>query len=567
MLSRRAVWPPALPDAVIVFATAFVVRLIFGRLVSNLEFLGAAGLDSRFYHDWATALAAGSTTDGAFFMGPLYPHALSIVYRLLGTSVAAAMIFQMLLGSGTTCLAYLVGRNLFGRSTGIVTAVLVGGYGYLLFLERHVLAEPLLLFLLNLLTWLILRADPHSRRRWYPLAGLVVGLLSLGRGSYLAAAVLASIVWLIRSRRQDLRRAVTAVALVALGTALVVLPVTWRNTVRSGEFVLVSANGGINYYIGNHDGADGTFVGVPGVEFFQPGTPVDGGSIALAERRAGHPLGSSGASRYWLRAGLAWNREHPAATIGLWGRKLVMALGSYEIPQIENYDWARQGSSLLRIDGVRFGWLVALGLVGMALAWSKVPRSRTVVLLAGAILVSLLPFFITARYRIALAPLLAVFAAHTLLSIWKSLRAGTLRGWLLPTGAVGVVLVLVNLYQPAGIQAGSEQLREYSLGVLAVKEQRLDAALHHFERSRQEYPDHVPTLANLGTLYAFQGRFTEAVPVFEEVLSLEPRNDRVLENYAVCLEQTGRRLEAAQARERLRVIRRTEGKRLDRETR
>ena len=44
-----------------------------------------------------------------------------------------------------------------------------------------------------------------------------------------------------------------------LGGALVILPVTLRNRVVAGEWVLVTDSGGLNLYIGNGRGAIGTF--------------------------------------------------------------------------------------------------------------------------------------------------------------------------------------------------------------------------------------------------------------------------------------------------------------------
>ena len=55
-----------------------------------------------------------------------------------------------------------------------------------------------------------------------------------------------------------------ALAWVVLGAALCIAPVTARNWFVTGEPVLITAHGGINFYIGNNPRASGTFTPAAG---------------------------------------------------------------------------------------------------------------------------------------------------------------------------------------------------------------------------------------------------------------------------------------------------------------
>ncbi|MBE0567663.1 MAG: glycosyltransferase family 39 protein [Krumholzibacteria bacterium] len=537
--------------AAFVFAVSLLNRLVFARVVGGYSLLGAAGLDSAYYHGLAAAWAQGTAHPGVFFMGPLYPAFLSLVYRVVGAAPGVAVALNVVVGCTTAVVVFLIGRRLFDRRTGLLAAALVNLYGYALFLENHVLMAPLLALLLALLVLVLLRAVGGGRAWLFAAAGLLAGLLAAGRGTYLLALVLAVAVVLLRRPGARTRGGLARLALLAGGVLVAVLPVTIHNWRAGGGFVPLTTNGGINYAIGNRDNANGTFIQIEGVEFFQPGSPEDGGSVRRAGQLAGRDLTPAQASRFWLRQGLDWNIANPGRTLALWGRKLLLVVIDYEIPQIENYAWARAASAGLKAWWVGFGLLAALGVGGMLSAWRTVPASRPAALAVAAVVASLLPFFITARYRVPVAPLLAVFAAHFVFRLADLVRDRGAPRRLAPVAATVVLLAVAYLYVPAAVEAGADRLGDYTAGVVAIRENRLADAVRAFEASVRKHPDHVPSHANLGTLYAQLGEYERGRREFETVLALEPDNRRILAGYLTCLEQLGLADEARAVREKL----------------
>jgi tetratricopeptide (TPR) repeat protein len=324
------------------------------------------------------------------------------------------------------------------------------------------------------------------------------------------------------------------------------LPVVAHN-LRAGELVLVSSNGGINYFIGNHAGASGAYEPIEGVQFFQSGMPHDGGSIAEASRRAGRPLSAAAASNFWLREALRWQLAHPAEALSLLGRKFVYALADYEIPQIENFDWARRESALLRVSPIRAGVLIPLGLAGIFLAARGRPRSRPLVYALAAYWLALAAFFVTARFRAAGMPLLFGFSAFALVEIVGAMRAHAMRR--AAATSISVVLLSWLAFQvaPAGVRESSQQLLAYSRGVTAMQRNEFAAAAREFALAARQNPEHAPSWANLGYCQEQLGQNAAAVASYSASLRVGPGDPRVLELLSQLLLRDGE-FAAAQTR-------------------
>ncbi len=510
------------------FILALLLRALFRVEASELEFFQILGLDSRFYHDWAMSLAGGTfASDEPFFQGPLYPYFLSGLYRTFAASVATAQWSQAILGALSTALVVSTTWRVFeNRAAAISAGLMLGTYGYLMFLEMHVVAAPLLVFLFSLSLWLLVRLTQQPTMwRALPL-GLVVGFLALGRGVALVMLALGIVASLVAARQQR-KTVLRASGFVLLGTIVALLPTTIFNAQRGGGLTPVSTNGGINYYIGNHDGASGAFDNISGIEFFQPGVGQDGGSVALAARLSGRNLNPTEASRYWLGEGLRWNAANPGTTVALYGKKLLMLMSNFEIPQIENYDWGREESRWLRWSPVRFGWMMALALVGTVLLWHRRP-SRWIVLAMVTYLIGLLPFFATGRFRAVVVPAVVILAAGTIGRLWELLQQRDMQRVATTVAAATALAVGLGLYAPSGIQASSEMLRFYSRGVVAMEAGKSGDAIEAFRLALEKNPEHVPSLANMAFCFSQQERHEESLKMYSAALAVDPSATHLL---------------------------------------
>ena len=92
-------------------------------------------------------------------------------------------------------------------------------------------------------------------------------------------------------------------AFFAAGLAVVLGLNAARNLAVSGHAVAIASHGGLNFYIGNHAGADGTYSPVPGIRPSIAGQATD--SERVAEASFGRPLSPSEVSSYFY--GLGWS--------------------------------------------------------------------------------------------------------------------------------------------------------------------------------------------------------------------------------------------------------------------
>ncbi|WP_081841415.1 glycosyltransferase family 39 protein [Alicyclobacillus macrosporangiidus] len=182
-----------------------------------------------------------------------WPLFLSLILRLTGPHVTAGFVTNAVLSIIIVVLVYLVALQVFSSQRIAAAAALV----YTL-LPSHILwnavlgSEELFTVLLMLWLWLYLRSDRAAGRRaggWVLAAGAALGLSCIVRPIPLLfpAALFVYERWIrLRSWRAAGGRVFATIA--AMGVAI--LPVTVRNALRMGHFILVSTNGGVNLWQG-----------------------------------------------------------------------------------------------------------------------------------------------------------------------------------------------------------------------------------------------------------------------------------------------------------------------------
>src|SRR5262249_46185712 len=140
------------------------------------------------------------------------------------------------------------------------------------------------------------------------------------------------------------------------------------------RFALTSSQGGLNFYIGNHDGANGQYVAVPGVRANMAGQAED--TRKVAEAALGHSLSDAEVSAYFTELAASWIRQHPAAAGKLFVRKLALTLNARH--QWLDYSYPYYAHDTDSWLGWLFGgpWiLVPLGVLGAALMLTGSPGS------------------------------------------------------------------------------------------------------------------------------------------------------------------------------------------------
>jgi tetratricopeptide (TPR) repeat protein len=510
------------PLLLAVLALALVLRLAHLWAVRDQPFFAWLAMDSQEYDRWAQGIAAGDWLgSGVFFQAPLYPYLLAAVYALLGHRLVLVYLLQVVLAVAGCWALYWAGREMDGEGTGLGAALLAAVYGPFLFYDVQLLKESLAVTATAFLLWVLAAARTRpGLGRWLG-AGLLLGVLALLReNALLVLPFLLPLAWRREDRWVGLAR--RGGAMVA-GLVLSLLPVAVRNGIVGGDFLPTTSQGGVNFYIGNHAGADGTYQPIvpgkqiPELERKEP--------ARVAEQALGHPLSAGEVSRYWLDQGLSWARRHPGDFLRLQLHKLRLFWSWYELPDAVDYYYVKTLSPTLRLPLLEFGGAVILALAGLVLARRRLGGFAPAFLFALGWMVSTVIFFLFSRYRLPAVPaLLAVggVALAEIPAVWQRRRRD---------GIVLVAVCLVAFLLPrlAGFEPRMD-LVHYNLGRLHEEQGDLQEAQAEYQAAFALNPHDFLACLNLGNLAARQRDWLTALRFYQRAEALEPRSDDVQSN-------------------------------------
>jgi len=328
-------------------------------------------------------------------------------------------------------------------------------------------------------------------------------------------------------RSQAVRVALPAAALVA-GIVLVLAPVALRNYAVAGQLAIVSSHGDLNFYIGNHAEANGTYKNIPGI------TPSVAGQITDMRRAAGQALGRDvtdvEASEWFYSRARSWIREQPGAAAALFAKKIAFVFNATDIPLNESYAYyATDESRVLRLMFPGAWLLLPLGLAGI---WLGRPREQgrpaaawwSLALFVPVYGVSVAAFFVTGRYRLPLLVAACVFAPGAILAAWDRWRARAGRPLAAAAALVAVFAVLVHL--DVGLDNGLGDWRA-EMAVQHIEAGQDAEAAAALEGAVAVHRTPALVLFRTGQAYMRRGEAGKALPIFERALGIEPSRPEV----------------------------------------
>lgn len=507
---------------------AFLLRMAYLVGARRSPLFENLGLDAKFYDRWAQTIAAGDWLGSdAFFMGPLYPYSLAVLYGLSGRSVYGVSVLQAGIDALTCALILLAARRVWASErAGLLAGVLACFYGPLMLYTGELLLPTLGTFLSALFLYLAVRSGGAKPGPLVLLTGIVLGVAALGKATVLVFYPVVVVWWMLDRPRPKPGSLVRPAVLLLLGVAMVVLPVTVRNRVVAGDWVLITSNAGLNFYIGNHASSSGAYLKPQGLDVIE-----DPEGRRIAEARWGRSLKPSEVSRFWFSEARDFLGRHPGRFVTLFAKKMAYFWGALELPQIENFNFQKRYSPLLRLPFPSFGWVVPLAVVGLVLGaarrrWAALPAA-----LALLYSVTIAVFFVTGRYRMAVVPDLLVVSAGGILCLVEGLRAG--RRGLLGVAILAAVAGLTH-WNPYDVdpRSGFSEF-EYRLGLAFEMDVKLEAAAAHYRVALAENPRHPGARLNLGVILARTGRAEEGRPMLEALAAEEPGNAKAHFNLGV----------------------------------
>ncbi len=473
--------------------------------------------DTYTYDRWAQQIAGGDWYGNeVFYQAPLYPYFLAVNYKLLGYHVPAVRIVQALIGAASCLLLAMAGTRLLSRKVGVIAGLILAIYGPSLFFDGLIQKPVLAIFFTTLLLFLLAQCMVRMRWWWLAATGAVLGLFALTRENALVLVPIVAAWLVVHYRDRAWKQRLTWLGALVLGLAVVLAPVGLRNMDIGGTFLITTAQMGPNFYIGNSPEATGRYRalrlarGDPRLER-QDATD-------LAEQALGRKLTAAEVSQYWMDRSLDYLLAQPGHWLRLMGKKCAMVINAREVIDFEAIEAAMDESVVLKVLGsvAHFGVLGPLALVGFCVTWS---RRRELWLLYAIVLGvagSTAAFYILARYRMPIVPVLALFAAAAIAHVTDHRTA---RRWML---AAPLVIGALIMNWPMGDQWDPRAITWENVGIAYAQLDQHELAEQQFRRVLEIYPDFPPALRSIGKTLRARGQYDAALQQYLRALQRAP---------------------------------------------
>lgn len=556
---------PFVRPAFVVFLVALAVRLLHVWQMRATPYFTMLMGDARGYDTWARELAAGHWIGSeVFYQAPLYPYFLGGVYAIAGADAGVARLAQAVVGSLSCVLLAYAGARWFSRGAGLAAGLALALYAPAIFFDGIIQKSVLDVFFVCAalaLSGRLAGADAGGtsgaeRAAWLAL-GVAVGALSLTREN---ALVLVAVVGAWAFARQGRRASIGQIArgplaLLLAGVVLTLAPVAARNYAVGGGFYLTTSQFGPNFYIGNNPRADGTYMSLRTGRGSPEFERLD--ATEIAERALGRTLTPGEVSGYWTDRALQFMADEPGRWLRLQGRKAALLVNATEMLDTESQETHAEYSwPVRRLQPLtHFGVLVPLAVIGLWTTWPQRRRLWLLYAIGATYALSTVMFFVFARYRYPLVPVLLLFAVAGLAAVWRDIGEGSTLGrglravaalparW--PAGACAVLVAAIVANWPLLSIDRMRAITETNLGTAFYERGLLAEAVDRYRRALAIQPDYVPAYNNLGVALRAQGQVSEAIGVYEQGLRLLDDYPDLHFNLANALMEQGRAGEAA----------------------
>jgi len=532
---------------IIVLAVGVVLRV--AMLVDFLQSHPGAYVmqgDALAYWSMAGEMASGKLIGTEpYLSAPLYGYFLAMI-RAVGGGLLMVYVLQLVLHLVTAfLLGKLVERRMDVRSGALAAAV------FLLLMEpafyvTRVLPTTLQLLIVVLVMHAADRAERVRTLCAFAILGVTIGALALiyPTAMGLLAVLPLWILWTESRGPNDVRHkgdyarwidgAWEKAVIAVLCAVVIILPATLHNWAASGEFIPITAHGGITLRQGNSPEADGIYTPIPGIS--QTRETMHADALALYETATGSRGGYAEVDRFFRRQAWDFLATDVSHSIWLVARKFYWFLSGRHYsdivyPTLEQKDgWVH----LLPLAPVHSAWLMGPALLGMIVGWRVTQRSLWNYLLVLLPLATVCLFWYSPRYRAPVLPLLVLFtvAAVRWSDLWVRDRDTGVKGDETRKGRIALALLLgaamltgpINAYSGFDRSAAYRPQYEYNRGQLYVALKQFDLAAVHFEAADQLTPGRPHILAALVDAYARTNRRNEAETAARRLTQSDPNS-------------------------------------------
>lgn len=509
---------------------ALALRLLHVWFLHRSPVFGVLVLDAESYDNWAQRIAGGDWFGSeVFYQAPLYPYILGVTYAVFGHEVLAALIVQAVIGSVACVLTTLAASRFFNAQVaGWIAGLLLAIYPPAIFFDGIIQKATLDGLWISLLLFLLALMLDKPRWIWMLFIGITLGLFALTRENALALAPIIAL-WMLTYRPTVADRAranwifatrAISIGVIGLGMSMVLVPVGLRNQSISGEFLITTSQFGPNFYIGNNPSATGVLAPLRKGRDGPRHERID--ATLLAQAEAGRELSPAEVSHFWFHKSLDYIRDQPGHWTQLLWRKWMLTWNAAEVTDGESIEvYADYSPAIAPLRPVlHLGLLVPLAVMSALATWNQ--RRRIWILWAVAIgfAASVAVFYVFARYRYALTPVLCVQIGGGAVAVFHMVRGARWSALIAP--AVAGIAAAVFANWPLMRDTNPRATTLNNLGAKLIEQKNFAAGETLLQDALIQRPDYVNARINLAWSLARQDRMEEAAREFAAAAAQDP---------------------------------------------
>ncbi len=388
-------------------------------------------------------------TGGSYFHPPGYSYFIGIIFLFFGKSLMAIRLVQIGMDAVNIYLLFLIAHRIFDGRVALVSAFLYAIYARSLQYSVEILPPVLVMFLLLMSIYFLLRSSSGSSEEektelpLWPLSvsALFLGLLIVTLPNFLLA-IPVFLLWILFSPVILKKKKALLLSLFLFICLSPVFLTALRNRLVANEGLLISRNGGINFFIGNNPDIKKTVGATPGIEWDK---------LLMLPYQTERTTNFQEQDDFFSRKTMDYVLSDPSGWIKLMWKKTLWYFNAYEFPRnFDVYFFAQYafltkypvfGLSLL-FPLALAGMFLSLGFNGQAIRFKKlVLPDINVLLLLGIFLIysfSIVLVFVAARYRLPVVPLMILFASYFLVLVYERALKKNIQGLMMLLLLVGV---------------------------------------------------------------------------------------------------------------------------------
>jgi 4-amino-4-deoxy-L-arabinose transferase-like glycosyltransferase len=502
----------------ILLVVPFLVRLLYVIETVKSPYFDYPIIDEAYHINWARALAVGDWLGvDAFFRAPLYPYLLGVMVALFGENYFRLRLLHVLIGTVNCGLLYGIAKRTKGKTAALISLAIASFYWTFVYYDAQLLIVSTFVFWILLSLYLLFEAlEKPTMARWF-LCGISMGLAAITRPNFLLF-VPAAVFFISFFFRKE-RAAPRAVFLVCFLTGVLAPPsiVTVRNYIVSNDVVCIASQGGINFYIGNNRDADGWSSTVPGLGSTWQLSEIE----RIAVHDTGEEMKPSEVSRYWLKKGLEFIADDPVSAAKLYLKKMLLFWNHRELKNNVDLNYSRRYSFVTRYNPVGFFLVAPLAISGIFLSWPWKRRDIVLILFVLAYMVSVVLFFVCARYRLPVVPVLVVYAGYALARLSALARSRDYSTVVKAALVIALSALFVNLDFYSDVKGNYAQ-EHYNTGTTFFKKGEYTRAVEELKKAVRLHREYADAYNNLGYIYEMRGNYGMAEEMYRKAISSKP---------------------------------------------